>query len=319
MNQYPIWIGLIVALVMVCIMPSPLWWMVAVIGMGANGVVVAANGWKMPVWRLKEESVRHCPMVSETRHKWLGDVIPVGFGKASIGDFFIAAGVMGVLANRDQIGYTKGLLLATLGIWAIGWSKGFSLFTKWPKEARRDAAKNIPIVMLMFLIGNLVHLHGCGVGELQAQAKVAIENLHTVKPPSITEIRKHTRSLGDLVAPSSEELRRMSREAKRWKEEQARQAVLQLVNQTGSSFFVMQPVGGRKGPFCRVTCAVHHNDKYDVEVEKQFCNANWIPPQTEYIAGWAVEPTGKYEYNSPWPGPATPGFHNYKLYWRAQP
>lgn len=51
MNQYPIWIGLGVMLVMVCIAPSPLWWMVLVLGIGANGVVIAANGWKMPVTR----------------------------------------------------------------------------------------------------------------------------------------------------------------------------------------------------------------------------------------------------------------------------
>ena len=75
-----------------------------------------------------------------------------------------------------------------------------------------------------------------------------------------------------------------------------------------------QPVGTRKGPFCRVTCLVHHADTYDVETDKEFCDKNQIPSDAEEVPGWIV--MGNMEYRQPWPRPATPGFHSYKLYWQ---
>lgn len=201
MNQYPIWIGMVVALVMVCVTSNPVWWMIAALGAGANGIVCAANGWKMPVRGSFEETIRHVPMIASTRHKWLADVIPTGLGKASVGDFLLAAGILGAWATRDQFPYAK--LVAVLGLvwWASGWAKGFRLFDKWTAEARRDSQKNIPIVLLLMIIGSLFHVRGCGISELRASAK-NVESAIASPPEAKVSIKpEHKwRDLGTLAA-----------------------------------------------------------------------------------------------------------------------
>lgn len=92
------------------------------------------------------------------------------------------------------------------------------------------------------------------------------------------------------------------------------------------------PVGTRKGPFCRITCLVHHADSYtpqcsqprssggsctyDVETDKEYCDKDRIPPDAAEVPGWTTQ--GNMEFRQPWPGPANPdgGFDSYKLYWK---
>jgi hypothetical protein len=69
----------------------------------------------------------------------------------------------------------------------------------------------------------------------------------------------------------------------------------------------------RKGPYCRVTCAVHHGSRYDVETDESLCKANWIPPDADAVPGWINQ--GDFDYKQPWPGPAGGDFQSYKLYW----
>lgn len=204
MNQYPIWVGIVVALVMVCLTSNPLWWMLVALGIGANGVVCAANGWKMPVRGVLEETIRHRPMEATTRHKWLGDFIPTGFGKASIGDFLLAAGMLGAIAARAYIPTEKVIAALCLFWWGSGWVKGFGLFEKWTAEARRDARKNIPIVLLLLVIGNLLHVRGCSISELHASASSmrgtlgSGVSLKTIKNPP----QAKWRDLGKVLAPT---------------------------------------------------------------------------------------------------------------------
>lgn len=215
MNKYPIWLGIAVAAVMVCVTSNYAWWMVVAVGIGANGIAVAANGWKMPVRGQLEEGIRHAPMTGSTRFKCFGDVIPVGFGKASIGDFLIWAGLMGVWATRGSIPYEKLVAASCLLWWASGWAKGFNLFKKWPAEARRDARKNIPIVLVLMALGNLVNLRGCSFGDLRASAEslegIAASAPSPVKPKVIAQ--EKWRDLGKLAPLSPAFLTRLKLES----------------------------------------------------------------------------------------------------------
>jgi len=79
-----------------------------------------------------------------------------------------------------------------------------------------------------------------------------------------------------------------------------------------------QPIGTRKGPFCRVTCSFHHGDPRqgtgDVELDAEFCQKNRIPPELDEVMGW-IQVNDQLEVKQPWPGPAGGGLDNYKLYW----
>lgn len=328
MNQYPIWIGLVVALVMTWAAPDPTWWMIAALGIGANGVVVAANGWRMPVRAKIDTTIRHCAMTASTRRKWLGDIIPTGFGKASIGDFLICAGILGGYATRNQFDAAKIVALLCLAWWASGWVKGFGLFEKWPAEARRDCRKNIPIVVVLMIVGNLLNVRGCGSRDLRADVK-AVEA--AVAPKLVAHVaakpQPKWRSLGNLVAPPPEVLTRLRQETtKKQKREEA--AVLKAIDEavkaaqakivtTNQGFSLTMPSptpkGARKGPFCRLTCAAHHGGEYDVETLPQACAANWIPPDAQQVPGWYAI-SEKQEQTVAWPGPANAGFESYKLY-----
>jgi hypothetical protein len=317
MNQYPIWIGIAVAFVMVCATSNPAWWMLVALGIGANGLVTAANGWKMPVRGRIEESIRHTPMITTTRHSWLGDVIPTGLGKASVGDFLLAAGMLGAYATRSQLSYASTIALFGLAWWASGWVKGFCLFEKWTAEARRDCRKNIPIVLVLMLIGSALHIRGCSVGELQGSTKAiesAIGSRGTSQAKNKAALQSKWRDLGPLAAPPWETLTRLKRETAKQEQKLVREAAVEAV--AGVTFTVKQtPKSARIGPFCRVTCAAHHGGEYDVETVPELCRANWIPPGAFYVPGWYSEASDNLEYTNPWPGPAQQGFGSYRLYW----
>lgn len=312
-NQYPIWIGLFGAMVMVCVMANPEWWMIAVLGIGANGLVMAANGWKMPVRESIEETIGHRPMSASTRHKWLADIIPTGVGKASIGDILLAAGVLGAVATRSSLGYIQLMAVLCLAWWASGWVKGFRLLDKWTAEARRDSRKNIPIVLMLMVVGNLLHVRGCSVGELHASANRVESAIASTQSPKVNiKPESKWRDLGTVAAPPPEILTRLREDSAKREREKKEEAAVQAV--TTFTFTTVSPKSNRSGPFCRVTCSAHHGGEYDVETIPDLCRSNWIPPTTSYVPGWYAL-SDKYETTKPWPGPAQQGFEKYKLYW----
>jgi hypothetical protein len=421
MNQYPIWIGLTVALVMVCLAPNPVWWMILVLGVGANGIVLAANGWKMPVRGSTEETIRHVPMTKSTRRKWLGDIIPTGLGKASVGDFLIAAGVMGGWATRSSFADRNLMLILCLVWWGSGWARGFALFEKWPKEVRRDARKNLPIVLVLMALGNLVNVRGCSIGALRAsaeclggamirpnlkEAKVAHNGKPQGRDLGKVSLRAPTEFLKRLkVAEAKRELEATAAQKVRTafhaqvqkqmaeiqrdpvshvqklrvrdlqKTEQSSFVISQnsngfiyktyngavmrwtlhggyeelappvqqpqqwtagisgsgsgavMMSGTGAGIVVMggsvglvQRIGTRKGPFCRVTCEFHHSDgrgagSGDVEVDADYCDKKVIPEDAMEVPGW-YPIDAEHERENPWPGPAQGGLDHYKLYWK---
>jgi uncharacterized membrane protein len=331
MNQYPIMIGLVMALVMVCVLPNPLWAMVLVIGIGANGLVCAANEWKMPVrvkpWQPFDEGIRHARMGVDTRYKWLADVIPTGFGKASIGDIVLAAGAMGLIATRGRMPYAKVIAVLCVVWWGSGWAKGFSLFSKWTVEARRDAAKNIPITIVLLTLGNLLNVRGCGVGDMRASAESIADAITPEDRPKVDTSK--WRDLGKLMAPAPELFRRLREDTAKRDRQETEKALNELLakqipalqtftvnGQIYVSFSQPRPTlkAARSGPFCRVTCSAHHGAQYDVETLPEACKANWIPPTATNVPGW-IAISDKEEQANPWPGPATAGFEKYKLYW----
>lgn len=326
MSGYPIFIGLIVALVMTALAPNPLWWIIAALGAGANGLVVAANGWKMPVKGKLEETARHTPMTAATKRKWLADVVPVGFGTASIGDFFIAAGVMGGWATRSRFSYASIAILAVLMWWGSGWTKGFGLLDKWPAEARRDCKKNIPIVFVLMVLGNLVNIRGCTIGELRASTKDIAAAITPAPTPTVKPIQESKyRSLGELAPLTSKVLTRLHREESDREAKRRADIVMtrkQLAQDAYAKFYINLLSAHehavlsetRKGPFCHVTCLVHHGTSYDRETLPEFCNANEIP-HTDSTPGW--DTFLGYDAMTSRPGPTTAGFHSYKLYWKA--
>jgi Family of unknown function (DUF5317) len=323
--KYILWIGIVFSLVEVALGNNPLWPALLLTGLAANGLVIAVNGWKMPVRGRGEEGIRHTAMTSATRLRWLGDIIPVGLGIASIGDFLLIAGMLGIWANRSR-NYAEAVALCALGLWVVGWSRGFNLFGKWTVEERKDTKKNIPIVILLMIAGNLMHARGCSVGELQASAK-DVETALASKEVAGVEIKPAPkwRNLGKLAAPPPQMLRRM-REDTAKQEQKNRENVTKVFSQplthsvavvNGNMFIARsQPTAksGRSGPFCRVTCAAHHGGEYDVETLPEACKANWIPPTAIFVPGWYAV-SDKEEVASDWPGPAEKGFSSYKLYW----
>jgi hypothetical protein len=119
-SRYLIWIGLLTSFLMVCFAPKPLWWMFMGTGIGGNGIVLAANGWKMPVRDCIEETPRHTSMMPSTRYKWLADIVPVGFGKASVGDILLAVGVLGANAT-GLLGFVRSMAVCGLTWLVVGW------------------------------------------------------------------------------------------------------------------------------------------------------------------------------------------------------
>lgn len=328
--KYVLWISLTLTFLAVYTVDDPRWWMVLALGIGANGLVCAASDWKMPVRGLHAERVRHTPMTRYTRYKVLADIIPTGFGKASVGDVLLFAGILGTWAQRTSLTYAASAIIGGYMIWVFGWSKGFALKDKWPAEERTDSFKNVPIVLALMMVGNLLNFRGCSVTELRAStasiASAVMPDAPHIKPKST----KQWRDMGKLSAPPPEMLTRLrEKTAKQNKEllklinkelEKQERAVTQVpvIDAKGQVVgFVMAspetPKSARRGPFCRVTCAAHHGGQYDVETMTDLCRANYIPPTTDYVPGW-IAITQDTERANPWPGP-TQGLESYKLYW----
>ncbi len=311
-------------LVMAALAPNPIWWMIAAVGAGMNGVAVASNGWLMPVRGLTERSIRHEPMHKFTRYKWLCDVIPTGLGKASVGDFILCAGVLGAWATRWHFSYPAIACMMGLAWWSCGSAGGFRLFEKWPKEARKDARKNIPIVLVLMTIGNFLNVRGCSIAQMNASTLDIQQAMNPRRAVIKHDAVAHLRSLGSIAPPPFQILTRLRmEEAKRMAEmkraEDLRlkgEAVRAILNVPPPDWVQISRKMTREGPYCHVQCSVHHGAVYDRETLPEICRANWIPPQTERVPGWyPIEGTDQ-EITAMWPGPATPGFSSYKLYWK---
>jgi hypothetical protein len=313
MNHYPFSFGVLFASIMALVSPNPLWFLVLGIGIAANGIVIATNQWKMPVYGRTVSSIIHKTMTPETRIKWLADIIPTGFGRASIGDVFIVAGLMGAVATWSSLTYVKLLALLCIVWWGSGWSRGFRLFEKWPKEIFRHSLKNVPIMVVLILVGSLLRIRGCSVGELRASAGNIGAAMSPQKLKAASQQSPKWRDLGTLAAPPPQFIRRPIEDTEKQRAEANKELAIIAVTITAGGWHPTQKAV-RSGPFCRVTCTAHHGGQYDVETIPELCRANWIPPNTFKVPGWYAV-SDKEEVTIPWPGPAQKGFENYKLYW----
>lgn len=323
--RYVLWIGLAGSLILATLGSDPLWPLLLCAGIAANGLVCGLNGWKMPVRRRIEEGPRHTPMTAATRLKWLGDVIPTGFGLASIGDFLLWAGMLGILATWRRWDYVVVAALMAFSLWVVGWSRGFNLSEKWTPEERKDSRKNLPIVLVLMILGNLLGVRGCGISDLKASAKQMEAVIAPAASPRPVKPASKWRSLGTLASPPAEILTRLRKDTAKRDRDAVLKAIAENTPQAtvlanGQAFFTMTavaitPKSARSGPFCRVTCAAHHGGQYDVETAPELCTANWIPKTAEWVPGWQSVQGSPMEFRNPWPGPASEGFESYKLYW----
>lgn len=326
-NRYAIWFGLAWALVVVSVFPDPYWFMIIAVGAGMNGFVVAANDWKMPVRGLRADGYRHCAMDSYTRHNWMGDWIPILIGKASIGDFLIISGLL--FAYQDDVFmdamYSNEVIVIAFMCWFVGWLGGFNMREKGLQQARQELSKNFVLILLLMAVGRVFGMHGCSLQAMQARTHKTAEHVadaiaqHRSKP-KVEETK--WRSLGKISPPPMEVLARLKAESAKRAHELQEQQKQQIIAEVASpQYWAIISMSGRimprsrVGPFCHVTCTGHHGQTWDRETLPSFCNANFIPPETVEMPGWLAR-DDKTEYTAAWPGPATPGFENYKLYWK---
>lgn len=314
------------------------WPEVFTLGLFLNFLVISLNDWKMPVLGLKDEGVRHTRMVKETRFKLLGDVIPVGFGTASIGDFLLIIGFAGMVVN-ERHKFAEIISISAMWIWSFGWSGGFRLWEKVAEEVK-DAKKNIPIFLLTFIIGSLFHVKGCSTSELMAATKgdmipdgirsVQIKEYHSLgtvtgfqspSPEFLTRLK--------AVTKKAEEKRRLLEEKQRKEKERLElkhyifsiRAVSSDLSQTE---FQIQKRHVTMGKTCHIVCARCHDPvkgtdvgPWDRETLPEICQAGQIPADVENILGWDDLGNG-YERIAARPGPGRKDLplKEYKLYWK---
>jgi hypothetical protein len=74
-----------------------------VIGVAMNFIAVTKNGGRMPAlfydWHYEDETHFTYQNKSEVNYWYLTDIIPIPYGKASIGDALLFASVIGMLLN----------------------------------------------------------------------------------------------------------------------------------------------------------------------------------------------------------------------------
>jgi hypothetical protein len=240
--KYILWIVVAASLLMAAVGNDPLWPLVLCAGVIANGLVMGLNGWKMPVRRRIEEGVRHTPMMPSTRLKFLGDIIPTGSGLASVGDFLLFAGALGMMGNRGHLGYAAAIALSAYGLWVVGWSGGFNLRDKWTPEERKDSRKNLPIVMALIIAGNLIGVRGCSLSDLRASAtdiKGVIQPQEV--PHAAAKPSTKWRDLGKLAQPSFEMLTRLKRDTAKQDQKNKEEAIAEVDVLTFTNNRVIMP------------------------------------------------------------------------------
>jgi len=204
------------------------------------------------------------------------------------------------------------------GCWLVGFAIGIEIWKKIPKPRLI-----IPIPFLLGAAGVYLATNGEGL------------NLPKLTPAAVAEKQPYSRNLGHLVV-THELLKRLKRMEAERDREGAKTAIAAITTPATWTFVgvgmtssppifvtasgrVTQPTpkGTRKGPFCQITCSVHHKDTYQAEVEQQLCRDNKIDPDAAWVPGW-----GRYddshEIMNDWPGPQNPGggFDGYKLAWK---
>jgi hypothetical protein len=210
--------------------------------------------------------------------------------------------------------------IAALWYWFGGAFGGFRLFEKIPGKVKK----------WLRIYGILTLLSGGGaVAVLATKGCISIGAMASYASGAASGATVHatTRKLHDLgkMAPPpfktltrlrmdkakrAADLKRFEKLKVRQLHSDARVAILQFPQP-----FLQQPQKRtRSGPFCHVTCMVHHGDVYDRETLPELCRANWIPPNTVEVPGWWPL-TDEFEVTAGWPGPAVEGFHSYKLTW----
>jgi hypothetical protein len=210
--------------------------------------------------------------------------------------------------------------LAVLNYWASGLFCGFRISEKLPEKVKRA----LKLYGLLALLGGgaavgTASMRGCiSLPALQAYAASASaasgNSGAEVKTPKLHSLGKVT-----PAPPPFKVLTRMRmQEEMRKQKEEARQAMLTFLASIPQRWVMGQTRQARKGPFCHVTCSVHHGTLYDRETLPEFCKSNWIPPDAENVPGWwPID--DKHEFTAAWPGPAVTGFESYKLYWKEGP
>lgn len=133
--------------------------------------------------------------------------------------------------------------------------------------------------------------------------------------------------LGGLKIRRHEDELRERRYEKRQLQQQATVAL------RASDYTTFAKHGTRKGPFCHLTCAVHHGTNeehtWDAETLPEFCRANYLPPAQHFPAWMQMldfGDGGRYERLNPYCGPIPSSdcegpnekhpVQSYKLYWK---
>jgi hypothetical protein len=165
-------VGILIAVALAATISQPVWFLVMALGIVANWLVTSLNQGRMPVWGWydgHEDCSCHCLLTSRSRFIVLADIIPTGWGawwgRASIGDFLIWGGIVGVVATHAFEGwltYVRVITIIFLVAWITGWAKGFHLSEKWADEIMRQCRKGVSVTMLMVVLGNLIGFRGCG-------------------------------------------------------------------------------------------------------------------------------------------------------------
>jgi hypothetical protein len=198
-------------------------------------------------------------------------------------------------------------------------------FVGYPPLFRPGTPDTPVLVSVVFKWQRQRNVGGCRGGELRASAESAEAAIFSppIQKPN-TKPQSKWRDLGALASPPFQVLTRLKKETAQYERESAVAAINardpdafttpSLASLLSSlSVSNVSEKSARKGPFCRVTCAAHHGGVYDVESLPELCRANWIP-KTYLVPGW-YSVSDKEEITYAWPGPAYPGFENYKLYW----
>lgn len=197
--------------------------------------------------------------------------------------------------------------------WVMGALGGFHLWERLPRQAKRWL--RIYGWLTLLTAGGAASVatsKGC-VNLGQGQATAVAKYLEGGVP-----VAGKAHSLGN-VAPPQEFLTRLkavTAKQEKLREAESRVRVVQAIADAMTFRLNHSSTVGlsRKGPFCHVTCMVHHGSTYDRETLPEFCRANWIPPDAHAVPGW-YPLNDTMEYTAAWPGPADGGFDNYKLYW----
>lgn len=238
---------------------------------------------------------------------------------------------------------------ACLTWWFCGAISGFHLFEKLPEKIKK--AWRVYAALTLLTGGGVVGvagMRGCG-GFATASAQPApvstparrqvikltspLEVLGGLRLQRTKEEREEKQKAEAERRKVEAEARKQLREEKRRLREEAQLQFMmsrwssnaaQTTSISGAPITIgreITPVGSRKGPFCRVTCAFHHSSSADVEVDGSYCNAKVIPPDAESVPGWARTADGQGEFQNDWPGPANSqrGLDSYKLYWTSKP